>query len=301
MENVLSHDHRIKSNEKEMFLRRFLSYKKDALFAVKQCEIAYSLNKKIKENAILDFDTTIECLFNSTIFSTYHKDYLTESEKKEFKDIIELGILTPYLTKPLDFEDRLNNLVEIAYVNITSSLKKLYSELLKDTGVWFYTELTEQDFFKMIKAIKTHIFTEEGKQALTKFYSENINKWLSYKIAKIDTQNNNIFYLLDFNVSIDDMINNKRLFKISKFVVNNCSINHSGELIELIDTNEHLPSRERNKVHINNEVYKGITIYKAENTLIFSDKNEALAYGENKSELLKKALSDSNFKTFDFF
>lgn len=263
--------------------------------------LAYVLNRlKKKNNLCIDDFKTLEnkkALYIQ-MFDTVHflKNELTKEEKFVHMDLVKNGVLTKDLKINKDkdaYNKGMDILVDFAFESIKKSFNDIKEAYIKGVGSYTMLSFSNEELKSYLLFAKKELIDKvKIKERIKVTYEYHISKMRLFEIEDIEIENETA-YLLDFTANVNEMIKNKKFFRVEKYKVEKRTPTVNGEYIRLLPLNKE--NRQLQDVSISNTYNNqiegdGYTIYTKDNTFLFFDEKEAVSSGFDKLHELKQAM-----------
>lgn len=263
--------------------------------------LAYALNRFKKRNNLSIEDFKNRENMNKLyiyMFDTVHflKDELTKEEQLVHIDLVENGVLTKELKKNNDkeaYNKGMDVLVDFAFESIKNSFKEIKDAYIKGVGSYSMLSFSNEELKSyLLFAKKEFIDKFKVKERIKLTYEYHISNMSLLKIEDIEIKNETA-YLLDFTANINEMIKDKKFFRIEKYKVEKRVATVNGEYIRFLPLNK--KNRQLQDVSISNTYNNqieggGYTVYTKDNTFLFFNEKEAMLKGIDKLHDLKQAM-----------
>ena len=263
--------------------------------------LAYTLNRFKNKNNLFIEDFKDRKNMNKLyihMFDTVYflKNELTKEEQLVHMDLIENSVLTKDLKINKDketYDKGMEVLVDFAFESIKKSFKDIKDAYIKGVGSYTMLSFSNKELKSYLLFAKKEFIDEiKTKERIKRTYEHHISKMRLFEIEDIEIENETA-YLLDFTVNINEMIKDKKFFRIEKYKVEKRTATVNGEYIRFLPLNK--KNRQFQDVSISNTYNNqieggGYTVYTKDNTFLFFNEKEAMLKGIDKLHDLKQAM-----------
>lgn len=231
--------------------------------------------------------------------SIQRESNLQKLEKPRFFFLCEEGAVNPDFSKTEDFDKEIERCYDEFVEKITKDVVKMM--LMKNSDLttsgrhlnflefsFFTKDYSETEMMLCLKAMRNlFIKNEETKKEFISLINEKLESVFNLKVLDIPSKN---LYMVDFNVTIPEMLESGSLYKLVEFERTGFSIGANGEHITFSVTNE--DKDDYKDIIISNGYYEnGRHIFKNKKADIFMDKEVAIEQGRIGVEKIKELVN----------